>query len=507
MKFRTKIWMLPVCAGAVFLVGLLISFWSGARTSADLSHLRTVDSPYLEQLLNADRQIEQFRLSLQSAAAEGDASKLSDVEAVVAATQKSLQSLGKIEGKQTPASQLLTAYDAYQSAALGATRAMLSQGDVGDQITRMQAAQAELTKLTESAVSEARTVAAERENAAARGVQAGVWISLITGVAVLGVLGVASFLIVASVWKDLGSEPNTLRELVQRVADGDLSVQVQAQPGDTRSLTAAVGQMVGRLADAVSTIRTATDAIATASAEIASGNQDLSTRTENTASNLQQTASSMEQITTTVQHSAESATQANQMAGAAAQAAQRGGSIVDQVVVSMDEINASSRKISEIIGVIDGIAFQTNILALNAAVEAARAGEQGRGFAVVAGEVRTLAQRSANAAKEIKTLINASGEKVESGAKLAQDAGSAMRDIVSGVQRVSDIIGEISSATSEQSAGLGQLDQMTQQNAALVEQSAAAAGSLRQQADRLADAVSAFRLTGNASSRSELMTT
>ena len=512
MKFRTKIWMLPVCAGAVFLVGLLISFWSGARTSADLSYLRTVDSPYLEQLLNADRQIEQFRLSLQSAAAEGDASKLSEVEAVVAATQKSLQTLGKIEGKQSQATQLLAAYDAYQTAALGATRAMLSQGDVGDQITRMQGAQAALTKLTETYVADARKAAAERETAAARGVQAGVWINLITGVAVLGVLGVASFLIVASVWKDLGSEPSTLREQVQRVADGDLSVQVQAQAGDTRSLTAAVGQMVDRLAGAVSTIRTATDAIATASAEIASGNQDLSVRTENTASNLQQTASSMEQITTTVQHSAESATQANQMAGAAAQAAQRGGSIVDQVVVSMDEINASSRKIAEIIGVIDGIAFQTNILALNAAVEAARAGEQGRGFAVVAGEVRTLAQRSANAAKEIKTLINASGEKVESGARLAQDAGSAMRDIVSGVQRVSDIIGEISSATSEQSAGLGlvnqtvsQLDQMTQQNAALVEQSAAAAGSLRQQADRLADAVSAFRLNDGTAHRHESM--
>ena len=236
--------------------------------------------------------------------------------------------------------------------------------------------------------------------------------------------------------------------------------------------------------------------IQTASAEIASGNQDLSARTEQTASNLQQTASSMEQLTGTVKQSAESASQANQLASSAAAVAERGGSVVSQVVSTMNEINASSKKIADIIGVIDGIAFQTNILALNAAVEAARAGEQGRGFAVVAGEVRSLAQRSAEAAKEIKSLIGSSVDRVEAGSKLVADAGKTMSEIVGSVKRVSDIIGEITAAANEQSQGIGQvntavtqLDQMTQQNAALVEQSAAAAESLKDQAQRLSAVV------------------
>ncbi|NUP88094.1 MAG: chemotaxis protein, partial [Burkholderiaceae bacterium] len=248
-------------------------------------------------------------------------------------------------------------------------------------------------------------------------------------------------------------------------------------------------------------IRQTADSIQVASTEVATGNQDLSQRTEQAASNLQQTASSMEQLTATVRQSADAAAQANQLAASAAEVAQRGGQVVQQVVTTMDAINASSKKIADIIGVIDGIAFQTNILALNAAVEAARAGEQGRGFAVVAGEVRSLAQRSAEAAREIKALIGNSVDKVETGSRLVTDAGSTMNEIVASVQRVTDIIGEITAASSEQSAGLGtinvsvvQLDQMTQQNAALVEESAAAAESLRDQASRLAGLVATFRL-------------
>src|SRR5207249_10337976 len=240
--------------------------------------------------------------------------------------------------------------------------------------------------------------------------------------------------------------------------------------------------------------------ISTASTEIAHGNADLSARTEQTASNLQQTASSMAQLTGTVRQSADAASQANQLASSASAVAQRGGEVVTQVVSTMDEITASSKKIADIIGVIDGIAFQTNILAWKAAVEAARAGEQGRGLAVVAGEVRSLAQRSAEAAKEIKALIGTSVDKVETGSKLVQDAGTTMNEIAS-VQRVSDIIGEITAASSEQSSGIGQvntavtqLDQMTQQNAALVEQSAAAAESLKEQARKLSGVVSTFRL-------------
>ena len=293
-------------------------------------------------------------------------------------------------------------------------------------------------------------------------------------------------------------------DFAKAIADGDLTRSMSVDRSDEfGELLNALGQMNASLARMVSNVRSATDSIATASSEIATGNTDLSSRTEQTASNLQQTASSMEQLTSTVRNTADSATTANQLVSSATEVARRGGQVVSQVVSTMDEINASSKKISDIIGVIDGIAFQTNILALNAAVEAARAGEQGRGFAVVAGEVRSLAQRSAEAAKEIKTLIGTSVEKVDSGSRLVATAGETMGEIVSSVQRVTDIIGEISVASGEQSSGISQvngaisqLDQMTQQNAALVEESAAAAISLREQATRLAEVVSSFRVPG-----------
>ena len=282
--------------------------------------------------------------------------------------------------------------------------------------------------------------------------------------------------------------------------DGSISfsaAHTQVTSPSARRLNASL-QSIER---SISQVRASADSINTASIEIATGNQDLSTRTEQTASNLQQAASSMVQLTGTVKQSADSARQANQLASSAAEVAQRGGSVVAQVVSTMDEINTSSKKIADIIGVIDSIAFQTNILALNAAVEAARAGEQGRGFAVVASEVRSLAGRSAEAAREIKGLIGASVEKVDAGSRLVADAGQTMTEIVSSVQRVTDIIGEITAASSEQSDGIGQvnqavsqLDQMTQQNAALVEQSAAAAESLREQAASLARVVGTFQL-------------
>ncbi len=273
----------------------------------------------------------------------------------------------------------------------------------------------------------------------------------------------------------------------------------------TTPLALSLQRSLGRLNAAMLSVSHSTGNIQTASGEIASGSTDLSQRTEQTASNLQQTASAMAQLTGNVRQSAESASTANQLASSAVSAARRGGEVVKQVVANMDEISSSSKRIADIIGTIDGIAFQTNILALNAAVEAARAGEQGRGFAVVAGEVRSLAQRSAAAAREIKGLISASVERVASGSRQVQDAGSTMAEIVGGIQRVSDIIGEISAATAEQSKGIGsvnqavtQLDGMTQQNAALVEESAAAAESLRDQASQLAVVIQAFRLSERA---------
>ena len=295
---------------------------------------------------------------------------------------------------------------------------------------------------------------------------------------------------------------NEAVHITETVARGDLTARIDATGRDEPGrLLAALQHMIASLVTVVGAVRASSDSIATGSAQIATGNADLSQRTEEQASNLQQTAASMEQIAGTVKNTADTARQAAALASSTSDAAAEGGAVVGQVVSTMQEISASSRKIADIIGVIDGIAFQTNILALNAAVEAARAGEQGRGFAVVAGEVRNLAQRSAGAAKEIKALIGASVERVEAGARLVGDAGTTMTDIVSRVRRVADLIGEISSATVEQTSGIvqvsgavGQLDQVTQQNAALVEESAAAADSLNQQAAKLVAAVKVFRL-------------
>jgi methyl-accepting chemotaxis protein len=310
----------------------------------------------------------------------------------------------------------------------------------------------------------------------------------------------------ASAWLTTRAITRPMHDAVQiadRIADGDLSREFEsARADEIGSLLRRLARMQQRLRQAFADIGAASAQIAHASSEVASGNADLSQRTEQAASSLQETASSMQQLTDTVRLSAESARTASELAGSSTQVAQRGGAVVSQVVSTMSGINQSSSQIASIVSVIDGIAFQTNILALNAAVEAARAGEAGRGFAVVASEVRSLAQRSAEAAREIKALIDASVDKVGLGARLVQDAGSTMGEIVASVQRVTDMMAEISASATEQNQGIGrmnetvgQLDQMTQQNAALVEQSAAAAQSLREQAERLSSVVAAFRLS------------
>ena len=327
-------------------------------------------------------------------------------------------------------------------------------------------------------------------------------LSIIIGVLAIAIGILVAWMITASLLKRLGGEPDAAADIAGRIAAGDLSVIIPIGPKDRGSLLFAIRAMRDTLSSMVGEVRQATDSIATGSREIASGNLDLSSRTEEQASALGQTAASMAELTSTVKQNADNARQANVLAASASVMALKGGAVVGEVVTTMHSINESARKIVDIIGVIDGIAFQTNILALNAAVEAARAGEQGRGFAVVASEVRTLAQRSAAAAKEIKALIGDSVEKVNQGSRLVDQAGSTMGEIVDSVRHVTDIISEITAASTEQTSGIDQInvaitemDQVTQQNAALVEEAAAAAEAMQDQAARLAQLVSVFQLS------------
>ncbi len=345
--------------------------------------------------------------------------------------------------------------------------------------------------------SEAAVHASQADYASARAWMIGISAAALTAAIVLALL------ICRSVLGTIGGEPAEVSAAVARIAAGDLSTPVALKPGDCRSILADVGRMQAALCKVVQEVRASAESVATASSQIAQGNLDLSSRTEEQASSLQQTAASVEQMTSAVRNNAGTTSEANEVANGASSVARRGGEVVEQVVSTMADISEASRRIADITSVIDGIAFQTNILALNAAVEAARAGEQGRGFAVVAGEVRGLAQRSATAAREIKSLIHDSLGKVDDGSRLVNDAGATMNDIVAHVQRVSTLINEISAATHEQSSGISQintavtqLDHTTQQNAALVEESAAASESLKANGLRLLESVSVFKLAG-----------
>jgi methyl-accepting chemotaxis protein len=335
------------------------------------------------------------------------------------------------------------------------------------------------------------------------------WMIVILSTASVALALLLGWLISRSLLTQLGGEPDYAASITDRIAGGDLTVAVQLARGDNSSLLFSIAAMRDRLAAIVSEVRSSTEAVATASDEIASGNMDLSSRTEQQAGSLEETASSMEELTATVKQNTASARQANQLAAGAAGVAARGGDVVGGVVTTMEAISASSRQIVDIIGVIDGIAFQTNILALNAAVEAARAGEQGRGFAVVAQEVRTLAQRSASAAKDIKHLINESVEKIANGGVLVDEAGKTMEEVVRSIRNVSEIMEQITAASSEQEAGIEQInraiiemDGVTQQNAALVEEASAAAEAMQGQAAHLAELVSVFKVDGMARSAS-----
>ena len=368
-------------------------------------------------------------------------------------------------------------------------------------LTDLRTAQQTFFKATDDLVANEQRMMEETGNQAREEADHAVWRLAVLSLCALLFGSFIAWVITRAVMTQVGGEPADVVRVANEIADGELGRVIQRRAGDTTSILAAMAIMRERLADVVAQVHASSESVATGSAQIATGNADLSQRTEEQAASLQQTAASMEQLTDRVRLNSETASEAHRVAVGASQAAIKGGESVDQVVQTMHQITESSRRIGEIIGVIDGIAFQTNILALNAAVEAARAGEQGRGFAVVASEVRALAQRSASAAREIKSLINQSIERVDLGAQQADNSGAAMQSIVDQVRRVSELIGEISAASTEQvttihqvGLAVGQLDSVTQQNAALVEEGAAAAESLRAQASRLAQVVSVFKL-------------
>ncbi|XVJ68267.1 MAG: methyl-accepting chemotaxis protein [Rhizobacter sp.] len=511
MKVATK---LGLAFGTLVLLGVLqgtYSWWSLRSLSADLSTLiddRMVKVDHLANMKDnvnlVARAVRNMVLLDDPAQVQAEKKRIDEANAKNSKTFQALTNATHSDKGTAMLKAIADAHGPYEKNMGKAVASALAGQDAEATallLKEVRTAQSVYFKALDAAIDFQR-VAAQTLGQQARDDVSAKTLALIVATLGTSVLGVViAWAISRGLTRQLGGEPSQVVHIANAIAQGDLSVAVQNQSGDRHSVMFAMQSMKENLAQIVSQVRNSSDSIATGSAQIATGNADLSQRTEEQASNLQQTAASMEELSSTVKINAETTHQANVLAVQASAAAAQGGEVVGAVVATMQDIAASSKKISDIIGVIDGIAFQTNILALNAAVEAARAGEQGRGFAVVASEVRSLAGRSAEAAKEIKSLIGNSVDKVEVGARQVNDAGASMNEIVAQVRRVTELISEISNATAEQSSGIGQvgdavmqLDQVTQQNAALVEESAAAAESLRYQAAKLAEVVSVFKL-------------
>ena len=503
MSVKMKIWSLPIVATIIFALGTMAVLAISTSTLSTIRGVGEAHYPYLDATTKFASQLDVVGATITSAVSEGEKKRLDEAKEIAAQMRKTLKGAQALAGHEAQVQGLSSDFEAYLAASLETAGIFLGdiKGDGPASIPKMQASQKKL----ETSLKSARESAQSEFTAALQGAEDGVRssrnVTVISGLIVIAVLLIASWFVIQSVWSQLGGEPEYARSAMRVMAQGDLSQHIQLNSGDKTSLLAAVQEMTQGLRTMVSGVRQSSHSITDAAREIASGNQDLSLRTEQQANSLAHTSSGMAEITSTIQQNAESSRQASQLANSASSVAVRGGEVMGEVIQTMASIDSSSKKISEIIGVIDGIAFQTNILALNAAVEAARAGEQGRGFAVVASEVRSLAGRSAQAAKEISALIKTSVDQVSHGSSLVQRAGTTMQEIVSSVQKVGSIIEEITVASREQAVSIAEagsaiskMDETTQQNAALVEEAAAAASSLEQQAEELVKTMASFKL-------------
>lgn len=503
MSVKLKIWFLPVIATIIFALGASAVLFFSTATLRTIDAIGETQYPYLDATTKFASQLDSVSATIQSAVSEAENKRLDEAREIASQMRKTLSSVENLDGHTTQVKALSSDFEAYFSASIDTARLIMGEvkGDGPAAISKMQGAQKTLETTLKTERNAAQTEFANALKYAGQGVRSSLYATVISGVIVVLVLGIASWFVIGSVWAQLGGEPEYARSAMRVMARGDLSQEVRVESGDSTSLLAAVQEVTQGLRSMVLDVRGSSHSITDAAKEIASGNHNLSQRTEEQAFALAHTSNGMAEITSTIQQNADSSRQASELAQSASDVALRGGEVMGEVIRTMSSIDGSSKKISEIIGVIDGIAFQTNILALNAAVEAARAGEQGRGFAVVASEVRSLAGRSAQAAKEIGALIKASVDQVNHGSQLVQRAGSTMQEIVSSVQKVGHIINEITVASRDQAqsvaaagTAIAKMDETTQQNAALVEEAAAAASSLEEQAVELVRVMARFKL-------------